>query len=230
MEIIKKIINRREFSGNDIHFKVNILQTMDNLGILSDISHESDTNFDINAYIKSGGQIIGATNSRLSELKSYDALEPYKVSFDMKKKGYKDFKGDDIIGVDRVVSIDGDEVKYVFNAVNNIKLGTLEQSTGILYTDNPISGVIIPNELTSTDSNTEVQFMSEGWNETNISISPQIQEEYLLGIINTPEVKTDVFIDRGVTSVLDNHLRLSEIETLDHLTRYGNGFYKINRK
>ena len=76
---------------------------------------------------------------------------------------------------------------------------------------------------------TKSQFQSEGWNGTNTSLDPEVREEYLFGIINTPEVQSDVFIDRGAVSVLDTHLRLSEIESLDHLVRYGNGYYKINR-
>jgi hypothetical protein len=88
----------------------------------------------------------------------------------------------------------------------------------------PLNNAEINEKMTTT-----IQYMGEGWNFENTTISPQIQEEYLIGIISQPEVESDVFIDRGVVSVLDTHLRLSEIESLDHLERYGNGFYNINR-
>jgi F0F1-type ATP synthase membrane subunit a len=52
----------------------------------------------------------------------------------------------------------------------------------------------------------------------------------LFGIISRPEVESDVFIDRGTISVMDYHLKLSEIKNLGQLTRYGNGFYKINKQ
>jgi hypothetical protein len=41
-----------------------------------------------------------------------------------------------------------------------------------------------------------------------------------------PEVENQVFIDRGVVSIMDMHLRLSEIKDLGQLSRYGNGFIK----
>jgi hypothetical protein len=61
-------------------------------------------------------------------------------------------------------------------------------------------------------------------------LSALTKEEYLFGIISPPEVQSDVFIDRGATSVLDMHLRLSEIGNISELTRYGNGFYKLNKQ
>ena len=61
------------------------------------------------------------------------------------------------------------------------------------------------------------------------SLSALTKEEYLFGIISKPEVQNGVFIDRGVISVMDMHLRMSEIKNLGELTRYGNGFYTIRR-
>jgi hypothetical protein len=59
-----------------------------------------------------------------------------------------------------------------------------------------------------------------------IPLSASIKEEYLFGIISPPEVENQVFIDRGVVSIMDMHLRLSEIKDLGQLSRYGNGFIK----
>ena len=54
-------------------------------------------------------------------------------------------------------------------------------------------------------------------------------QEYLFGVIFQPEVKSEVFIERGITSVMDKHLRLSEIKDLNELSRYGNGLYTLNK-
>ena len=62
-----------------------------------------------------------------------------------------------------------------------------------------------------------------------MSLSAITKEEYLFGIISQPEVRSDVFIDRTITSITDLHLRLSEIRNLDSLIRYGNGFYNITK-
>jgi hypothetical protein len=53
------------------------------------------------------------------------------------------------------------------------------------------------------------------------------KEEYLFGIISPPEVQSDVFIDRGITTIFEKHLKLSEITNLDELARYGKGFYNL---
>ena len=74
---------------------------------------------------------------------------------------------------------------------------------------------------------TEMTFIGEGWNETNTSLSAITKEEYLFGITERPEVYSDVFIDRGDTTVFEKHLRLSEVESLEHLERYNNGFYRL---
>ena len=41
----------------------------------------------------------------------------------------------------------------------------------------------------------------------------------------TPTEKIDVFIDRGITSVFDRHIRLSEVKTLNDMLEYSNGSY-----
>jgi hypothetical protein len=176
------------------------------------------------------GDIVDyGSDSKLELVRTYDIDAQYIEGFDIKREGYTNFSGETINGVDRVVKINDDEIVYTTDAKRDSNIGLPSQTTGIQYTDNPEGGVNIPPELDSDITTTNVHYRAEGWNETNVSTDPQIQEEYLLGIISQPEVKSDVFIDRTTFSVLDKHLRLSEVESLEHLTRYGNGFYNINR-
>jgi hypothetical protein len=70
--------------------------------------------------------------------------------------------------------------------------------------------------------------VGEGWNATNTELFAYIRREYLLGIVSEPEIQSDVFIDRGQVTVLENHLRLSEIRSLDALLAHGNGYYKFS--
>ena len=229
MDIIKRkiLINDLE---DDFHLKIPLYQNIDNMGLRTDMPYDSNVITAIlSDYFKKGGTIISASDSKLSQLKSYDENEQYKINFNLNRETYKDYQGQTLIGVDRVTKISGNTVTYTLNAVRDSKIGTTGQTTGILYVDNPVDGVDIPIELDGEITQTKVQYNSEGWNETNSSIEAQIQEEYLLGVISEPEVESDVFIDRSTFSVLDKHLRLSEVESLDHLTRYGNGFYNINR-
>ena len=229
MEVIKRRISFSELADN-IYLKIPLYQNIDNMGLRTDMPFGSNVITEsVNNYFRQGGVIVSTSDSKLSQLKTYDETEQYKINFNIKRENYNGYTGVFVTGVDRVTNIDGETVTYVFDAVRDSFIGTTGQTTGILYQDNPIDGVDIPEELDGDISQTRVQYQSEGWNETNTSIEAQIQEEYLLGIISEPEVESDVFIDRSTFSVLDKHLRLSEIESLDHLTRYGNGFYNINR-
>ena len=82
---------------------------------------------------------------------------------------------------------------------------------------------------TATIPYSDFDFVGQGWNETNTSLSALTKQEYLFGIISPPEVQSDVYIDRGITTVMDRHLKMSEITNLAQLTRYGNGYYKMNK-
>jgi len=244
MEIIKKKILASDLLKGNVHMKIQLNQKIDDLGISSDMPYGSYslyrkngnellfghyTSSDLLKHYSQGGTITYITDSKLQSVKSYDADIPYKKDLDMNVESYLNYKNVTVNGVDRVTKIDGDEITYVTGTEKNAKIGTTGQTTGILYIDNPTDGLQSNNADINENMITKSQFQSEGWNGTNTSLDPEVREEYLFGIINTPEVQSDVFIDRGAVSVLDTHLRLSEIESLDHLVRYGNGYYKINR-
>jgi len=42
-------------------------------------------------------------------------------------------------------------------------------------------------------------------------------------------VQNDVLIDRGVTTIIQTHMQLSEITNMGDLVNYGNGYYKIQK-
>ena len=56
------------------------------------------------------------------------------------------------------------------------------------------------------------------------------KEEYLFGIISKPEVKSDLFIDRGITTIFEKHLKLSEITNINELSRYGRGYFNVTKQ
>lgn len=241
MEIIKRRISFK--LGEDVHLKIPLTQKIEDLGLMTDLD-KGEWGVDrcsgglpltllnngvLSSFYRIGGVVNYGSDSKLEVVRSYDDDNQYIPNFDTKRESYINFQGQNINGVDRVVSINGDKVVYTVDAKRDINIGTTGQTTGILYTDNPDDGVPIPIELDGDVTTTNVHYQAEGWNVTNTSNDPQIQEEYLLGIISQPEVESDVFIDRTTFSVLDKHLRLSEVESLEHLTRYGNGFYYINR-
>tara|TARA_R110000796_G_scaffold40062_8_gene99430 strand:+ start:1262 stop:2008 length:747 start_codon:yes stop_codon:yes gene_type:complete len=247
MEVIKRKILIKDTEEQDsFYFKIPILQHIDDLGLMSDMPKDANmelikggptgyvefmNQYNGEDYYKGSGKIIASTDSKLEMVRSYSNETPFIESFNIRSSDYYNYLNELITGVDRVVNIDedSDEITYVIDTKRGSTLGTTGQTTGLLYVDFPNDGVAIPNELDAETTTTNVQYIGEGWNQRNVSVDPIIREEYLLGIINKPEVESDVFIDRGRTTVLDTHLRLSEVESLDHLERYGNGFYNINR-
>jgi hypothetical protein len=180
-----------------------------------------------NYYVYGNTPVTGLTESRIDELKSYDSLNEYKVGLDMYTDTYNNYKNILLNGVSRVHSIDEPRI-YVFDTINDTNIGTDNQVYGIKFLEytGKTRDVVIDN-LQSTINLTSFRYISEGWNETNTSLSATTKEDYLFGITTPPQVQSDVYIDRGQTSVLDMHFRLSEIKNLGELTRYGNGFYKL---
>jgi hypothetical protein len=173
--------------------------------------------------------ITGLTETRKEDIRSYDIANPFKLGFDMNKEYYDNYEGNTILGVDRLVS-NGNPNIYVFDANDDADLGTINQKTGLYFEDyNELVKVNIDGESVSLPK-TIVRYIGEGSNQTNTSLSALTKEEYLFGKISPPEVQNDVFIDRGKNSVLDKHLRLSEIRNISGLEKYGNGFYKIDKQ
>lgn len=174
--------------------------------------------------------ITGSTDSKISELMSYKSTQMYIPSFDIVKTDYQNYENIPLSAVSRVTVL-GEPKKYVFDTVVDANIGTSNQIYGLYYQDfTGKTNTVSINGLPIIIPLTVFSYIGEGQNETNTSLSALTKEEYLFGIISKPEVKNDVFIDRGVTSVFEPHLRLSEIKTLGELTRYGNGFYKIVRQ
>jgi hypothetical protein len=165
--------------------------------------------------------ITGITDSKIEEVKSYNENNPFRIDFNVSEQTYVNYNNFTIIGVDRIKSM-GEPKIYVFDTIEDVNLGTNNQISGIQYNDYTgfTSGFTVVAATT-------FRFIGEGWNMTNTSLSAITKLEYLFGIISPPEVESDVFIDRGATTVMDMHLRLSEIKNLGQLQNYGNGFYRI---
>lgn len=183
-----------------------------------------------NYYFYGNSRITGATDSKIEDVKTYSLLNPYQAGFDTATDVYTGYNGTVINGVNRVYYL-GEPTIYVFDTENDANLGKITQTTGLKYKDYTATtrNVLIDGKSSSIPLTT-FEFVGEGFNETNTALSALTKEEYLFGIISPPEVESDVFIDRGATTVMDKHLRMSEVKNLGDLTRYGNGFYNLTRQ
>jgi hypothetical protein len=171
--------------------------------------------------------ITGFTDSKIEDVRSYAANNPFRVAFNTAVETYVNYDNVSVNGVNRIKSM-GEPRIYVFDTPADINLGTDNQIYGLQYLDfTGETRQITIDEVINNIPITSFRYIGEGWNETNTSLSALAKEEYLFGIVSKPIVQSDVLIDRGVTTVMERHLRLSEINGLGHLSRYGNGFYNI---
>jgi hypothetical protein len=56
------------------------------------------------------------------------------------------------------------------------------------------------------------------------------RNEHFLGFIDEPTVYSDIFVERGKQSVMENNLRLCEIDNVGELDIYGNGFFSVKKQ
>ena len=175
-------------------------------------------------------RISGYTDSKIDDVKTYDNSEKLKTNFNMGVQTYENYQNETINGVDRVVLL-SEPIVYVFDTPVDFNMGTSNQVYGLQYLDySSNTRTVIIDNVKYRIPETIVNYIGEGNNETNTSLSALTKEEYLFGIISTPQIQNDVFIERGVTSVIEPHIKLSEIKNLRELTLYGNGYYNITRQ
>lgn len=88
----------------------------------------------------------------------------------------------------------------------------------------------MPIRLLRKNSNGGVEVSKEEFNSrfgfnqlNNLMVTPVFRKEFEFGISIPQNVKSDIYIDRGINKAFDKHLRLQEIKTMDALEQYQNG-------
>lgn len=56
------------------------------------------------------------------------------------------------------------------------------------------------------------------------------RNEHFIGFVDEPTIYSDIFVERGKTGVMENNLRLGEIDNMGELNIYGNGFFKVQKQ
>tara|TARA_R110000868_G_scaffold176916_3_gene414927 strand:+ start:2975 stop:3670 length:696 start_codon:yes stop_codon:yes gene_type:complete len=222
------LINRLQASGITFPFMVGVTPVM-----------LEPTNLNINAYpnvrfsgavveqwYRFAGHITGHTNDKLNQVKSYDDENPYIPNLVFEDINYNNYLGNQIHGLTMVTNL-AEPITYAMDAAP-LGIGTLAQATGLRYQSyTGASYTIFESDTLQNKPRTDFRYVGEGWNATNVGLSANTSMDYLLGIVSPPEVQSDLFIDRGNTTVMEDHLRLGEIKGLDALLDYGNGYYKV---
>jgi len=178
--------------------------------------------------------VTGYTSSKLSQVSTHDLSNPYKVGV----KGvtnvveFVNDNGDNAIRVE--YSVNG--IEYVSEFVLNDPNKKIDVSFGLaggIETDGQQTTFMptISNRrrLASKPQNTnESTTTFKSFLSGNDFIEyPAIKEEEKLGQVFPPEINNEIFIERTSSNIYERHSRLEDINNIEQLEKYKNGFYNV---
>jgi len=85
-------------------------------------------------------------------------------------------------------------------------------------------------EISGNTYNT-VPYLTTSGNTTEFVINNMLtRNEHFLGFIDDPTIYSDIFVERGRQGVMENNLRLGEIDNMSELDVYGNGYFNVKKQ
>jgi hypothetical protein len=219
-----------------INFPVFFRQSIDDMGLYTDEEYEQSDNL-INTQPSSYTRLTGLpvenyytfneflssgfTESQLERVRSYNQNNPYIIGLNLDDLPSQGFTG--------VISISDESIIYVIGGeIDNT--GQYVSDTGVVYETffNQTRLVQDPN----TGEQKEIQlttfkFFTKGYREFNIDLFANVKEEKYLGVVFPPQVDNDLVVDRGTVNVMEKHLKMSEIDSVEQLEKYGQGFFNV---
>jgi hypothetical protein len=134
---------------------------------------------------------------------------------------------------------------YTTSKLQDLKLyGTIKYSPGVVINKNGQTYGQI-NQMNSTytaytingvdyydySDGTSVFFTnSSGFTSDMLSVSAITKQEVLMNVVDSPEIQSNIFIERGKQSAMEGIQRLGEVDYMGDLIRYGYGFFKIKKQ
>lgn len=124
--------------------------------------------------------------------------------------------------------------KYVVNQPIYSGVGTNSVYKGVIFGIDPngeYTGYTINNiDYYDFSGGTTISYtQSSGITSEMIVQSAITKNEYLLGVIDQPEIYSNVFIERGKDSGIEKTQRLGEVQNMGDLVKYGYKFFKIKK-
>lgn len=171
------------------------------------------------------GLVTGTTTHKLDQIRTYNPTTPYVVGTNGVTAIYTDSEG--IETIEYTIGY----INYTTKLTKNIyKVNKPEGITSLNY-NNPISSnnsYVPGRQLDNIDVEypTTFRYTTTGITEDNYFV---FKDEVKMGVVFTPKVYEDVFIERKPMSVFESQVRLSNIKTLDDLEEYNNGYYKVTK-
>jgi len=156
--------------------------------------------------------ITGYTSNKLNDVRTLKRTEPYKV------------------GVNGVFNIQQDFIEYESNSIlykTNFNGNIPFFGSNVNLKNKRKKAYIEPaqlNVVTNRDTVFKVNKTVE-----DFEYKPLIKEEEKLEQVFLPEIESEIFIERGVNNIYERHMRLMDINNIDQLETYKNGFYYIKK-
>ena len=96
---------------------------------------------------------------------------------------------------------------------------------------NRITGYTIDNlhYMDYIDGTTIITGSVTGYTREDVFNQMITRNEHFLGFIDDPTVYSDIFVERGKSGVAEFNLRLSEIDNMDEMEIYGNGYFTVKK-
>jgi hypothetical protein len=220
-----------------INILINFEQTFDNIGIFTNeefIASDELINSDPDYFTRISGlnienyynfeeyEVTGFTESQLEVVATYNQANPYIENLNVSDTPSLDFTG--------VLDIKDRSIVYVIGGALNV--GQYVPNTGIVY-ETSLVPRIVQNPLTreySTIDQTTFKYYTKGIREYNSILRAIIHEEKFLNVVFEPTVNNNVVVDRGTVNVNERHLKLSEIDSVEQMVRYGQNFFNVVKK
>ena len=135
---------------------------------------------------------------------------------------------------------------FKYAAFGGSKIGELRKygETSIsssLYTTGTYSGSLYTGYTLSNEDNklfymdfadgyTMITGTTSAFTKEEVINQSITRNEHFIGFIDDPQVYSDIFVERGKQGVMEKNLRLGEIDNMDELEIYGNGYFKIRKQ
>jgi hypothetical protein len=220
-----------------IYFPIYFTQTIENIGLFTNeefiaaddlINSEPDyftrkTGLNVEYYYTFDEYLVtGSTESQIEVVQLYSQNNPYVAGLNVSDTPSLDFTG--------VLSVTTDSVIYVIGGQLD-NSGNYIPNTGIIY-ETFLYDKLIQNPLTGEYSEipyTTFKYYTKGIRDYNTVLMALIHEEKYLNVINEALIDNDLLFDRGVVNVNERHLRMSEIDTFEQLTRYNQNYFNVKK-
>lgn len=236
-EYVNKNDKYGEIDKSFIYLKIYISQTIENIGLFTNeefIPSDEYINSSPDVFLREAGVgienyytydqhlISGVTESQLDQLATYNQNNPFVEGLNMSNTPSIEFSG--------VLSITDNSIIYVIGGEVDSS-GNYVENTGIVYETYDYTR-IVQNNITGVFREipyTTFKYYNKGIRDYNTTLSGLIHEEKYLNVIEPERIDNEIFIDRGTVNVFEKHLKMSEIDSVGQLERYGQGIFNVKK-